>query len=592
MKNISWKVVMVIAVIVAAFIYLIPTVVPERVKLSDQALSNLRKDGLPNSIINQLSNLKDMQYSSAKDFERNFRSVLQGDQAEQYRSTILQHAEKQTVWPHKKINLGLDLQGGMHLVLEVETIKAVESNIERIGQEMRSLLKKERIRQTGLDRIEGTKIAVKIPDEANLKKFDDFLDTEFKGLRILSRSSQEGVTTVVMDLPETETDQIKELATRQALETIRNRIDQFGVTEPDIRRQGENRILIQLPGIQDTQRAKDLIGKTALLEFKLLDETHDVNAALKGSLPRGSEILYQVTEDPETNRITRTPYLIKKRTLLTGAHLTDARVQIDSQYGDPYVSLSFDTKGGRIFAKITGDNVKKRLAIVLDDRVYSAPVIQEKITGGQARITGSFTTEEANDLAIALRAGALPAPVVYLEERTVGPSLGADSIRKGLVSMIIGGILVVLFMIVYYKGAGIIANSALILNIILIAAGLAGFQATLTLPGIAGIILTIGMAVDANVLIFERIREEMNLGKTPRAAVEAGYDRATLTILDANVTTLIAALVLFQFGTGPVKGFAVTLSLGVIASLFTSLILTRLIFNYFLMNRKVKRLSI
>jgi preprotein translocase subunit SecD len=530
LKNISWKSLLVIAVIVAAVIYLMPTLKPGW-------------------------------------------------------------------WPHKKINLGLDLQGGMHLVrmhlvLEVDTVKAVESNIERIGQEMRSLLKKERIRQTGLDRVEGTKIALRIPDEANLKKFNDFLDRKFIGLRRQDRPAQEGVTTVVMDLPDSETDQIKELATRQALETIRNRIDQFGVTEPDIRRQGENRILIQLPGIQDTQRAKDLIGKTALLEFKLLDETHDVNAALKGSLPRGSEILYQVTEDPETKRITKTPYLVKKRTLLTGAHLTDAKVQIDSQYGDPYVSISFDSKGGRIFAKITGDNVKKRLAIVLDDRVYSAPVIQEKITGGQARITGSFTTEEANDLAIALRAGALPAPVVYLEERTVGPSLGADSIRKGLISMIIGGILVILFMIVYYKGAGIIANTALILNIILIAAGLAGFQATLTLPGIAGIILTIGMAVDANVLIFERIREEMSLGKTPRAAVEAGYDRATLTILDANVTTLIAALVLFQFGTGPVKGFAVTLSLGVIASLFTSLILTRLIFNYFLMNRKVKRLSI
>jgi preprotein translocase subunit SecD len=495
-------------------------------------------------------------------------------------------------WPHKKINLGLDLQGGMHLVLEVDTIKAVESSVERIGQEMRTLLKKERVRQIGLDRIEGTKIAVKIPDAVNLKKFDAFLDKEFKGLRILSRSTKDGITTIVTDLPDSETDQIKEMATRQALETIRNRVDQFGVAEPDIRRQGDKRILIQLPGIQDTQRAKDLIGKTALLEFKLLDETNDVNAALKGTIPRGSEILYQVTEDPETNRITKNPYLIKKRTLLTGANLTDARVQIDSQYGDPYVSLSFDKKGGRIFGKITGENVNKRLAIVLDDRVYSAPVIQEKITGGQARITGSFTTEEANDLAIALRAGALPAPVIYLEERTVGPSLGADSIRKGLISMLIGGVLVVLFMIIYYKGAGIIANIALILNIILIAAGLAGFQATLTLPGIAAIILTIGMAVDANVLIFERIREELKLGKTPRAAVEAGYDRASLTILDANVTTLIAALVLFQFGTGPVKGFAVALSLGVIASLFTALIMSRLIFDYFLMHRRVKRLSI
>jgi preprotein translocase subunit SecD len=256
------------------------------------------------------------------------------------------------------------------------------------------------------------------------------------------------------------------------------------------------------------------------------------------------------------------------------------------------VSITFDKKGARLFERITADNVKKRLAIVLDDNVYSAPVIQEKIAGGEARITGNFTTEEARDLAIVLRAGALPAPVQILEERTVGPSLGTDSIRMGLLSMCVGGILVILFMAIYYKGSGVVADFALMLNILLIAGGLAGFGATLTLPGIAGIILTIGMAVDANVLIFERIREEMNLGKTPRAAVDAGYDRATLTILDANVTTLIAALVLFQFGTGPVKGFAVTLSLGVVASLFTALVLTRAIFDYFLISRKVRTISI
>jgi preprotein translocase subunit SecD len=396
----------------------------------------------------------------------------------------------------------------------------------------------------------------------------------------------------MMDLPDKETAQIKRLAADQALETIRNRIDQFGVNEPDIRNQGENRILIQLPGIKDTDRAKALIGKTALLEFKLLDEDHDVEAALKGSIPPGSEVLYQIKTDPETLREIKTPYLIKKRTLLTGAYLTDAKVQIDSQFNEPYVSIDFDKKGARIFERITEENVKKRLAIILDSKVYSAPVIQEKISGGAARITGNFTAETARDLAIVLKAGALPAPVTIIEERTVGPSLGTDSIRKGLISMCIGGILVVLFMVVYYKGAGLIADFALLLNIILIAGGLAGFQATLTLPGIAGIILTIGMAVDANVLIFERIREEIKLGKTPRAAVDAGFDRAALTILDANVTTLIAALVLFQFGTGPVKGFAVTLSLGVISSLFTALVLSRLIFDYFLINRKIKQLSI
>ncbi|MBW2088433.1 MAG: protein translocase subunit SecD [Deltaproteobacteria bacterium] len=525
MKNLSWRAVSVIAVIVIAIIYILPTIKP-------------------------------------------------------------------SLWPHKKINLGLDLQGGMHLALEVDTEKAVESTIERISQEMRSLLKKEHIRHTSLNRIEGSRISVVFRGQENIDKFEKLLDKEFKNLRILSRSTHDDIHSMMLDLPDKESSHIKKLATEQALETIRNRIDQFGVSEPDIRQQGEKRILIQLPGIKDTKRAKDLIGRTALLEFKLLDETHDLNAALQGNVPPGSEVLYGIKEDPETRRVIKTPYLIKKRTLLTGAHLTDAKVQIDSQYNEPYVSINFDKKGGRDFARITGANVKKRLAIVLDDKVYSAPVIQEKITGGQARITGRFTTEEARDLAIALRAGALPAPVNILEERTVGPSLGTDSIRKGLISMCVGGILVILFMIVYYRGSGLIADVALILNIILIAGGLAGFQATLTLPGIAGIILTIGMAVDANVLIFERIREEMKIGKTPRAAVDAGYDRASLTILDANVTTLIAALVLFQFGTGPVKGFAVTLSLGVLSSLFTALILSRLIFDYFLVKLKPKSLSI
>jgi len=494
-------------------------------------------------------------------------------------------------WPHKKINLGLDLQGGMHLVLEVDTEKAVESTLERISHELRSDLKKEHIKNKGITLLQDARLSIRVPAD-NIDSFDKMIDREYKGLRLVSKSTVNGIATIIVDLPDKEAEQIKKLATDQALETIRNRIDQFGVSEPDIRIKGADRILIQLPGIKDTQRAKDLIGKTALLEFKLVDEAHDVNTALKGTSPPGSEILYQEIEDPKTGRSIKNPFLIKKRTALTGANLTDARVQIDSRYNEPYVAIRFDKKGARDFARITEENIKKRLAIVLDNRVYSAPVIQDKIAGGEARITGNFTTEEARDLAIVLRAGALPAPVKILEERTVGPSLGTDSINKGLMSMGIGGIFVVLFMIVYYKGSGLVADFALILNIVLIAGGLAFFQATLTLPGIAGIILTIGMAVDANVLIFERIREEFMLGKTPWAAVDAGYSRATLTILDANVTTLIAALVLFQFGTGPVKGFAVTLSLGVVASLFTSLILTRLVFDYFLIHFKIKTLSI
>ncbi len=499
---------------------------------------------------------------------------------------------KPALWPHKQINLGLDLQGGMHLLLEVDTEKALESTVERISQEIRELLKKERIRNVAIDRVEGTKISIQIKKEENIEKVKALLDNDFRDLRELSDRTVNGIQTLLMDIPDSDREQIEKLAVDQALETIRNRIDQFGVSEPDIRRQGLNRILIQLPGIKDTQRAKDLIGKTALLEFKLVDDTQSIDSALKGNLPPGREILYQIDEDPETQRTSKRPYLLKKRTLLTGAHLTEARVEISNQFNEPHVAITFDKKGARIFERITGDNIKKQLAIVLDNTVYSAPVIQDKIAGGRAQITGRFTMDEARDLAIVLRAGALPAPVNILEERTVGPSLGADSIRKGLLSMIIGGLLVIIFMVIYYKAAGLVADVALFLNILLIGAGLAGLQATLTLPGIAGIILTIGMAVDANVIIFERIREEVALGRTARAAIDAGYNRATLTVLDANVTTLIAAVVLFQFGTGPVKGFAVTLSLGVIASLFTALILSRMIFDYILMNRKVKTLSI
>jgi preprotein translocase subunit SecD len=496
-----------------------------------------------------------------------------------------------TLWPHRQIVLGLDLQGGMHLVLEVDTQKAVEGNVERIAQEIKDRLKKNRIRNVAVDRIEGTKISVRVLEKENEEKVRALFEDEFHYLKA-KESIDNGQLTYTIELPQREADEIADLAVDQALEKIRNRIDQYGVAEPDIRRQGKNRILLQLPGISDTQRAKDLIGRTAQLEFKLVDNTGNLQAAIDGNVPAGRQLLYQVNIDPKTGAKSKRPFLLKKRTLLTGNNLTDARVQIDSRFNNPYVSLEFDKKGARIFERITEDNVGKLLAIVLDDRVASAPQIREKISGGRAQITGNFTMNEARDLAIVLRAGALPAPVKILEERTVGPSLGTDSISKGLKSMVIGGLMVILFMILYYKGAGIIADIALVLNVFLIAGGLAAFNATLTLPGIAGIILTIGMSVDANVIIFERIREELALGRTPRAALDAGYNRATLTILDANVTTLIAAAVLFQFGTGAIQGFAVTLSLGVIASLLTSLLLSRIIFEFILLKGKMKTISI
>ncbi len=496
------------------------------------------------------------------------------------------------ILPSEKIHLGLDLQGGVHLVLEVQSEKAVENRLERTAQDLKSAMRKAQIRPVEVSRPSNMEILVRIPEEKDVKAFDKMLDEQFQMLSILSRTKKEQGQEVKLGLPEKEVAYIKEMATKQAMETIRNRIDQFGVSEPDILRQGERRILIQLPGVKDPQRAINLIGKTALLEFKLVDEEHDIQKAIKGQVPPGDELLYQEIEDKTTGRIKRTPFLVKRRTYLTGEYLSDARVQINSQYNESYVTLDFDRKGARLFEHITEENVKKRLAIVLDNNVYSAPVIQEKIPGGHARITGNFTAEEAHDLAIVLRAGALPAPVQILEQRTVGPSLGRDSIEKGLLSMCIGGILVILFIGLYYKISGVIAIIALLLNIVLIAGALAAFKATLTLPGMAGIILTIGMAVDANVIIFERIREEVRLGKTPRAAIDGGYSKATLTIIDANFTTLIAALVLFQFGTGPVKGFAVTLSIGILASLFTAIIVARLIFDYLVFHRHITRLSI
>lgn len=495
-------------------------------------------------------------------------------------------------WPHKRINLGLDLQGGMHLVLEVQTEKAVETTIERNIHEIKRELRKEKLKHLGISRTAENEIAVLLEGQENLDGFNKVITDQFADFEVSTTSKDGDRTEIVLALPPTEKATIEKMATEQALETIRNRIDEFGVSEPDIRIQGSDRIQIQLPGVSDTQRAKDLIGKTARLNFQLVDEKGDIDTALKGTPPPGVEILYQVKENKQTRATTKVPFLIKKTVLLDGSSLTDARVMIDSQFNEPYVGIEFDRKGARIFERITGENIKKRLAIVLDKTVYSAPVIQDRITGGKARITGNFTTEEARDLAIVLRAGALPAPVKIIEERTVGPTLGVDSIRMGLLSMMVGGLLVVLFMIIYYKGAGLIADFALIANILLIGGGLAAFQATLTLPGIAGIILTIGMAVDANVIIFERIREELAIGKTPAAAVKAGFDRAALTILDANITTLITAIVLFQFGTGSVKGFAITLGLGILASLFTALVVSKSIFEYIVTRRKLTVLSI
>jgi preprotein translocase subunit SecD len=495
-------------------------------------------------------------------------------------------------WPKKEIKLGLDLQGGTHLLLTVETEKAVENAVERKISDLKDSLRKERIRYTKLERVNATEILADFPSSKHMDKFREFIKSEFHNLEELSVKEDEGRFSVKLELSNQEIASIERFAVDQGLETIRNRIDQFGVSEPIIQKQGEKNILVQLPGIKDIKRAKNLIGKTALLEFKLVDDKHSIEDALNGNVPIGDQVLYQRAVDKLTERTIRRPFLLKKKTLMTGDVITNARVQIDSQFNTPYVTLEFDRRGKRLFDRITAANVNKRLAIVLDNNVYSAPEIQERISGGRAQITGTFTIKDAHDLAIVLRAGSLPAPVTYSEERTVGPSLGRDSIHNGIVSIIIGGIAVIFFIVSYYRLSGIVTNISLILNIVYITGVLAAFQATLTLPGIAGIVLTIGMAVDANILILERIREELSFGKTPRSAIDSGYSRAFKTIIDANLTTLIAALVLFQFGTGPIKGFAVTLSIGIAASLFTAIFVTRFIYDLILTKKRVKVLSI
>jgi preprotein translocase subunit SecD len=387
---------------------------------------------------------------------------------------------------------------------------------------------------------------------------------------------------------------LRDDAVRQGVETIRNRVDQFGVAEPTITRQGDDRILIQLPGVQDPERAKALIGKTALLEFKLVDEKADVEAAVQGRVPEGDEVLYQRRVDKQTKVERKIPYVVNKRTLLTGAELTRAEVNADpNSPGNWQVAIEFTATGARIFGDITEQNVGRHLAIILDGVLQSAPRINERIPGGRAVITGQFSVDEARDLAIVLRAGALPAPVTVLEERTVGPSLGADSIRKGMIAIIASAIAVVLFMLFYYRLSGLIADVALVLNLIILLACMAAFGATLTLPGIAGIALTIGMAVDTNILIFERIREEMRVGKTARASIDAGFSRALRTIIDTHLTVMVTAAILYNFGTGAVKGFAVSLFVGLAASLFTAYFFTRLLFDVVYMGRrKVEAISI
>ena len=496
--------------------------------------------------------------------------------------------------------LGLDLRGGVHFLLEVDREAAVQQAVNRYVSDIRTLLREAKIRYLTVG-AEGSKVAVRFRSAEDLAAASDQIGREMTALQ-LEPQSEGDQHYLRAALSENEAREVAKFAVQQNITTLRNRVNELGVAEPVIQQQGEARIVVQLPGVQDTARAKDILGATATLEYHMVDEEHDVESAMAGRIPPGSR-LYR-----ERNG---RPILLLKRVIITGDQIIDAASSIDSRSGGPMVSVTLDSKGARQMGNNTQENVGKRMAVVfIEDKsetrlvdgveqnvtrrieeVISVAVIREPFSK-RFQTTGLDSTEEARTLALLLRAGALAAPIRIIEERTIGPSLGQENIDQGFASVVIGMTLVLAFMVLYYRGFGLVANVALLLNLVLIVALLSMLQATLTLPGIAGIVLTVGMAVDANVLIFERIREELRNGNTPHSSISAGYDKALSTIADANVTTLIAALVLFIFGTGPVKGFAVTLSLGIITSMFTAIMVTRAVVNLAVGRRRIQQLSI
>ena len=479
-------------------------------------------------------------------------------------------------WAQRRLVLGLDLQGGSHILLEVDSSSVKKDKLDQVRDDVRRTLREARIGYTGLaTRPDSVEVHVKDADLQNaLTKLRE-LSQPLGGLlgssgqRSLQVSDAGGGLIRLTVPPAAITDRVRQ-SVDQSIQIVERRVNELGTVEPLIQREGADRILVQVPGLQDPTRLKELLGKTAKLDFRMVDTTVPPDQAVQGRVPPDSEVLMSSTSP-------KIPYVIKKQVLVSGGDLTDAQPGFDQRSGEPIVSFRFNTAGSRKFAQATSENVGQPFAIVLDNKVISAPVIQEPITGGQGQISGSFTVQQANDLAILLRAGALPAPLTIIEERTVGPGLGQDSIEKGELAAYVGSIMVIVFMLVTYRLFGVFANIAVAINVAMIFGLLSLLNATLTLPGIAGIVLTVGIAVDSNVLIYERIREELRGGRTAISAIDAGFKRALSTILDSNITTFIAAAVLFYIGTGPVRGFAVTLGIGIITTVFTAFTLTRLI---------------
>ncbi|MBI2083274.1 MAG: protein translocase subunit SecD [Deltaproteobacteria bacterium] len=540
----------------------------------------------------------------------------------------LTHLHEKEAWytalfPKEEIKLGLDLQGGIYVELEVVLEDAVKNRSDLIASEMERLLRQESFAPEKTERVpETSQIRILLKKEEDQQAISKWIGENYQ--QVLREIASTEPKNILVDFTEDFLRQTKELAVKQALENIRHRIDRYGVTEPSITRLGSNRISIELPGMSDPERAMNLIKKSGRLEFKIVNESVPdeevrkmvaeareslklgddyteetvlkINESLKGKISHEDEVLFEVQYDAITKKIVGgIPYLLKKKAEVTGDMLKNAQVNV--QNNEPYVSLSFNALGTKLFGELTKANVGKRLAIVLDGNVSKAPVIKSEIPSGEAQITLGMANyqsliREAEDLTLVLREGALPARMKELTKTVVGPSLGADSIRMGVRTSLIAGLLVVLFMIIYYRLSGVLADISLLLNMLFILGILAMFQATLTLPGIAGIVLTIGMAVDANVLIFERMREEVRGGKSARSALELGYSNAMSAILDSNITTFLAGVVLYQFGTGPIRGFAVTLMIGIVTTLFTAIVVTRLLQDWVILGLKKEKVSV
>ncbi len=494
-------------------------------------------------------------------------------------------------WAQRHIVLGLDLQGGSHILLEVDSAAVRKEMLQTLLDDVRRVLREARVGYTGLV-ARGTGVEVRLREGTDqqqaltkLRELSQLLTgiLATTGQRSLDISDAGGGLIRLNPTEPAIVERIRQ-AVEQSIQIIERRVNELGTVEPLIQRQGIDRILVQVPGLQDPTRLKELLGKTAKLDFRLVDMGLTPEQAQQSGVPPEDELLYGTKQHE--------PYLIRKAVAVSGADLTDAQPGFDQRTSEPMVSFRFNSNGARRFAQITQENVGKPFAIVLDNQVISAPVIREPILGGSGQITGSFTVQEANDLAILLRAGALPAPLTIIEERTVGPGLGQDSIEKGKTASYVGSVLVIVFMLATYGLFGLFANVAVAINVAMIFGVLSLLNATLTLPGIAGIVLTVGIAVDSNVLIYERIREEVRGGRTPINAIDAGFTRALATIMDSNITTFIAAAVLFYIGTGPVRGFAVTLGIGIITTVFTAFTLTRLIVSYWVWWQRPQRVPI